>query len=177
MKDKTRLEKAIIHNMVELSPKIRIRDIMKKDIKILHDDDYAQSFLQTISNFSISGVVIVNEKDVPVGIVSEGDLLKKVFLKRKDPKKVRISEIMTPELQTVSPDLTIDKAVMIMDKKRISKLPVMEDKKLVGYITKTDLLERLHDIYSHNRKLLWLGLLNVILMLVIVILVIDFYIK
>ncbi|MFH0874357.1 MAG: CBS domain-containing protein [archaeon] len=159
--------------MIGLSPKITVKEVMTRDIKKLKINDTVFSCLELMAKHSISGIIVVNEKEIPVGIVSEGDIIRKVFLKNRDPKKVDLSEIMTPNLQTVISSLSIDSAALIMNRKKISKLPVIEDRKLVGFVTKTDILQKLHDIYSQNRMMLWLGLFNVVLLIAIVVVIMN----
>ena len=155
----------------KLITEIPVSEIMVKNIKTLKEDDDVQKVVDLMADFSISGVLIDNADDYPVGIVTEGDVLKKVLHKKKDPKKVRIKDIMTKHLFTITPELSIGETAALMKKHNISKLPVVEHNKLVGYVTKSDLLEELNEIYYQNARLKWLPLVFVMLLIVIAILV------
>jgi CBS domain-containing protein len=55
-------------------------------------------------------------------------------------KTIRIKEIMTPNVVTIAPDASVKDAARIMLEKKIGCLPVVEDDKLIGIITETDIL-------------------------------------
>jgi CBS domain-containing protein len=71
--------------------------------------------------------------------VTQRDLLKKVLEKAKDPRKLVVSDIMTRKLVVGSPDMEIHEAARLMFKKKIKKLPIVENGKLVGLITLTNI--------------------------------------
>ena len=89
------------------------------------------------------GSLIVTEAEEIKGIFTERDLISKVLVKELDPKKVTIREVMTPApLVTITPDAEISEAALLMVRKRIRRLPVIEDGKLVGILTAADLYYR-----------------------------------
>jgi acetoin utilization protein AcuB len=82
-----------------------------------------------------------------VGIVSDTDLRKWILREEKineggtvTRRTGLIEEIMTREVITMSPEDTIEDALLILHKKRFGALPVVEGRKLVGVITKADIL-------------------------------------
>ena len=150
-----------------------VEEIMNRDIKKLNGKDTVDLAVKKLAKHGISGVLIVDSKNNPTGIISEGDLIKKVFSKDKDPKNVKLKEIMTKKLKTISPKDSIGKASNIMKKYNISKLPVFQKDKLVGYITKTDLIQTTNKMYLQNRHLLGIIFINVFLLIIIVVLIIQ----
>jgi CBS domain-containing protein len=84
------------------------------------------------------GSVLVGKGDVPIGIVTERDILKLVA-KGLDPKNVKLREIMNTPLITIPSDATIEEASEIMTKRMIRRLPVVEEDKIVGIITTRDI--------------------------------------
>ena len=87
------------------------------------------------------GAIVVMENEKLVGIFSERDYARKIILKDKSSKTTPISEIMTEELITVTPDTNIDDCMVIMTEKHIRHLPVLEGEKLVGVISIGDLVK------------------------------------
>jgi CBS domain-containing protein len=79
--------------------------------------------------------LIVFEKDVPAGIVTDRDLVRKIMVKDKEASKTVVSEIMSSPLITIDPDATVDEAVQIMIEKDIRRLPVRRDSILYGVFT------------------------------------------
>lgn len=86
------------------------------------------------------GCLVAMEDGSPVGIVTERDLLKRVLGESKNPKKIRVQEIMSSPLIVAKPDMDIEKVTRLMFDRKIKKLPIVEDGKLVGLVTFTDLL-------------------------------------
>jgi len=171
------MRKELFKHLDKMATKIPVSDIMVKDIKTLKDENSAKDAVDMMSNLSISGIMIIDKDNKPMGMISEGDLIKKVFHKDKDPKKVKISEIMSKELFTIKPDLSIGECSEIMKNRKISKLPVMDKGKIVGYVTKADLLEELNNIYLQNRRLLWLTVMVTVQFIVIAVLLIGYVTK
>lgn len=86
------------------------------------------------------GCLVAMENGSPVGIVTERDLLKRVLGQSKNPKKIRVQEVMSSPLIVAKPDMDIEKVTRLMFDRKIKKLPIVEDGKLVGLVTFTDLL-------------------------------------
>ena len=157
--------------------KIRISKIMVTDVKTIDQGKTVAKVVELMSNLSIAGMIITDKSNKPVGMVSEGDIIKKVFSKGLDPKKIKIKDIMTKGLVTIPPELSIGQTSVLMRKKNISKLPVVKNTKLVGYVTKSDLLEELNDIYLQNRRLIWLTVMTTIQFIIIAVLLIMYISK
>jgi len=84
--------------------------------------------------------IIVSENEKPLGIVTEKDLIKSIYLGNKPIENTRVSEIMIKRLVTASEDSTIhDCARLMIDNKISSVIILKKDGKLAGIITKTDL--------------------------------------
>lgn len=89
---------------------------------------------------NIGGLVIV-EAGKLVGIFTERDYARKLILKGKSSKDTLISELMTPNPITVSPDNTVEDCMKIMTDKHIRHLPVLDKDQLVGVISIGDLVK------------------------------------
>jgi CBS domain-containing protein len=87
--------------------------------------------------------LVVTEGQNPVGIISESDFVRKLVVKNKVASDVPISEIMSPKFRWVEPTTLIEDAVQKMINNNIRRLLVLENEKLVGVITQTDLAAHL----------------------------------
>ncbi len=85
------------------------------------------------------GAMLVVIDDHPVGIFTERDVLRRVVDAGKDPRSIRVAEVMTTDLITVDPSTTVEQAMALMTKHRCRHLPVMEAGKVVGLISIGDL--------------------------------------
>jgi len=85
------------------------------------------------------GSLIVTDKDAPVGILTERDIIERIILADKDPQETKVSEIMSRDLKTVHAFAPVEQAANIMREHKIKKLPVLLNDKIVGIITVTDI--------------------------------------
>ena len=85
------------------------------------------------------GAVLVQIDDYLVGILSERDYIRKVILDIHAAKQTRVSEVMTHEVVTVSPQDTIPHCIALTKKHHVRHLPVVNEGKAVGMISLRDL--------------------------------------
>tara|TARA_B110000196_G_scaffold200802_1_gene171969 strand:+ start:720 stop:1148 length:429 start_codon:yes stop_codon:yes gene_type:complete len=88
-----------------------------------------------------AGALMVVDGDKTMGIISERDYARKVILEGLSSKDTLVSEIMTSRIIHTSPDRTVDECMSLMTTNRIRHLPVMEDEKLVGFVSIGDLVK------------------------------------
>ncbi|HTN36835.1 MAG TPA: CBS domain-containing protein [Arachidicoccus sp.] len=88
---------------------------------------------------NISALLVMEENDLQ-GIFTERDYARKVILKGKASKTTTIEEVMTKDLLTVTSTQSVEECMTIMTDKHIRHLPVVEEKKVVGFISIGDLV-------------------------------------
>ena len=92
------------------------------------------------------GCLVVVDKGYCIGIVTERDLIERTICLRKEPEKTLVSEIMSSDIKTIYALDKIEKAIEIMEKYKIKKLPVISNDEIVGIITATDISKARPDI-------------------------------
>ena len=90
-------------------------------------------------------VIVMNNQGQPRGIVTEWDVLSKVVAEAKDPRSVKLEELMTKDLITIKPNMGIDELSLFMSTKGIRRVLVVQDEKVLGVITARTVLARLRD--------------------------------
>jgi CBS domain-containing protein len=88
---------------------------------------------------NVAAVLVISEGTL-VGIVSARDYGRKVVLKGKSSRDVRVQQIMTTSLITVTPETTVLEAMALMTRHQIRHLPVLEQGKLDGIVSMADLV-------------------------------------
>lgn len=117
---------------------MRAEDAMVKDVVKVGSSTLVDNAVKVMNKNHI-GCLIIEDNGETRGIVTQRDLLKKVLEKAKDPRKLVVSDIMTKKLVVGNPEMEIHEAARLMFKKKIKKLPIVENGKLVGLITLTNI--------------------------------------
>ena len=89
---------------------------------------------------NVGSLVVMDELDVAVGMVTERDMLNKVLAEAQNPAATLVKEIMTNGVISISPQTPIPTAQKIMTKHSIRHLPIIEDGLLVGMLSTRDIL-------------------------------------
>lgn len=121
---------------------ILLKDIMIRDVVTISPDKTAQEAARLMAEHGI-GSVVVMDSDRVVGIVTERDLVRKVCAKDIPSSRVRIQDIMSTPIITAEPDLPIEAAVQRMFNNRIRRLPVVDNGRLVGIVTISDIAKHM----------------------------------
>jgi CBS domain-containing protein len=90
-------------------------------------------------------IVIVDNKNSPVGIITERDIVRRVVSAGEDPTNITVSEIMSKPIISGDPEMSVYNAALIMTKYKIRRLPIVRDNVLYGIVTTSDLAKRLYD--------------------------------
>ncbi|MDD1766379.1 MAG: CBS domain-containing protein [Candidatus Methanomethyliaceae archaeon] len=118
-----------------------VSEIMSKEVAMIEGTATMLNAAKIMGKQHI-GSLLVKGRDRPAGIVTERDLLTRVIAANKDPKKVKVFDVMSPRLITIKPQVTIREAARTMIKEK-GRLVVMEERDLVGILTASDLIRSL----------------------------------
>jgi len=118
---------------------VQVRDVMSKDVKVVRPDTLVKEVVATMNKFNIGSIIVV-QSDRPVGIITERDILKRIVEPCLAPETLRAREVMSSPVVTIRDTVSIDEAAKIMARKRLKKLLVMEENKLAGILTYTDIV-------------------------------------
>lgn len=112
---------------------------MRKNVFVFSKDASIKDVLDAMIENNIGSVVILDKNEKVIGIVTERDLVTKVLTKGLE-LDIPIKEIMSSPVITIPPNEKVEKAAEIMTENKIKKLPVVENNKLLGIITLTDIV-------------------------------------
>ena len=143
---------------------------VKKIKDIMHDEVYSVNYRATIKEVlelmvdkEISGVLVVDDDNYVVGFISDGDIMK--FIAKQDPRiidmtsfitvwydtesfekklddlmNLNVMELATTKVISVDEDFEIDEVAKILGKKKIKKVPVLRDGRLVGVVSRAHII-------------------------------------
>jgi len=108
------------------------------DIHTVGPDSSVVDAVRDMNHASI-GALIVLEEDRVVGIFTERDVLVRVVAADRDPLTTIVGDVMTRNPVSVSPDMSVQEAMVLVTEKRFRHLPVVRNGRLCGIISSGDL--------------------------------------
>jgi len=145
----------------KVSSMLTVRDVMTRSVVSVRRDAPLKEVAQALIDNGISGVPVVDVDGTVLGVVSEGDLLVKEqgpnaihhrplarFIGESAESRAQLAKLeavtadnaMTTPAVTIAPDRPIHEAAAIMTSRRINRLPVVDDGRLVGIVSRADLV-------------------------------------
>ena len=149
---------------------MRVRDVMSTDVITLAPTATLREAAITLADESVGGCPVVDEQGRMIGMLSEVDILEALKTQHKELRmlmppeitfgisfveiiterealaafkeiqRTTVRDVMTKEVRAVSPDDHVEKAIQVMVEHRIHRIPVLEHGKLVGILTRGDVL-------------------------------------
>lgn len=129
-----------------------VRDIMQKNVITVEHDKTVHDAAILLKNKEISFLVIIKDEK-PIGVISERDIVQKIAAQDLKASSIQIEDIMSKKFRWVTPDTVIEDVVQKMLNNNIRRLIILEDEKLVGVITQTNLAEFLRSKLLINEML------------------------
>ena len=93
---------------------------------------------------------IVMKEDEMIGIFTDRDYVHKIVANKRDPSGLKVGDVMTREVTTVSPDTTIQACVALMSEGKFRHLPVEDAGKVIGMISMTDVMKIMIDFHDQD---------------------------
>jgi CBS domain-containing protein len=142
----------------------RAKDIMVKEVITVTSDQTVDQVIKILMEKNISGLPVVDEENHVIGIVTEGDLIYRskkleipryftildsyIFLDNTNKMEeqirkmvgYRVDDIMTRDVIVVDVDDTVEEVATIMTRKNVNRVPVTENGKLAGIISRRDII-------------------------------------
>lgn len=119
---------------------MRVEEIMTQDPCCCTEDTLVQEVAQMMMENDCGEIPVTDERGHPRGVVTDRDICMRIVAKGKDPMRTRVSECMTTPVTTVTPQMSVEQCCKIMEKKRVRRVPVVnEEGKCCGIISQADL--------------------------------------
>ncbi len=131
-----------------------VRDVMSKDVKTVRPNSTINEVVRKMNKFEI-GSIIVADGEKPIGIITERDILRRVLEVTVASEAMKAKEIMSSPVLTIDSQATTEEAATLMNSKRIKKIPVLEDGKLIGIVTSTDIVRNEPRLVEALSKMMW----------------------
>lgn len=143
---------------------MKAADVMTRSVVSIDADETIDRAIELMLDRHLSGLPVTDKGGRLVGIVTEGDFLRRAELgtARRRPRWIeffvgpgrladeyvrtharRVAEVMTPEVETIAEDTSLDEIVSLMQQWHVKRLPVLRDGALVGIVSRADLMRAL----------------------------------
>ena len=110
------------------------------DVWAVHPDDTVLDAIKMLAEKDIGALIVIKD-DKPVGIFTERDYARNVYLKGKSSLDTAVRDVMVAPVICVKSDQTVDKCMALMTAKRFRHLPIMDGDELVGMVSIGDLVK------------------------------------
>jgi len=116
-----------------------VKDIMAVNVVTMPPDASVLEVAKSMADMDIGSVIIV-DRDRPVGIITEADIVRRVISEEKDVNKTTAADIMSSPIIHVEPGTGLTDAMRVMAKSNIRRVAVLKNNSLAGIITSRDIL-------------------------------------
>ncbi|NLT23184.1 MAG: CBS domain-containing protein [Syntrophorhabdus sp.] len=117
---------------------MKVVELMNKDVVTCHPTEKLNIILNKLELFNIAGMPVV-DKGRLVGIVCQSDILR--GLKKGTMAELAVSDVMTTDVVTVPPTESAVLVAKIMVEKHINRVPIIDNDKVVGIVTRGDIIK------------------------------------
>lgn len=121
----------------------RVSNYMKEDVLILHEQIHIAIAGQIMHRREADNIIVTNDNEEPVGIVTDEDILHKIGEFHVDPRITTIKDIMSSPLISIEPDATLKEAISKMRDFKVRKLVVISKNKVQGIILQGSIADAL----------------------------------
>ena len=105
--------------------------------------------LQLMAEKNIGAILVMNNDDL-VGILSERDYARSVIRQEKSAHEMRVEELMSSEVVSITPEKSIEACMELMTKQRIRHVPVLDEGQVIGVISIGDVVKTIISKQQHT---------------------------
>lgn len=125
------------------SAPILVQDYMTENLITFRKDQYVVEVMEVLVNNKISGAPVVNERNELEGVISDGDCMKQISESRYYNMPIgdmKIEQYMETDVTTIDKNMNIFDCASLFYKHDCRRFPILEDGKLIGQISRKDIL-------------------------------------
>ncbi|MBI1973156.1 CBS domain-containing protein [Candidatus Woesearchaeota archaeon] len=124
---------------------MKVKELMTKNVLTCAAEDPVFNVVKKMVDQDVGLLVVVedNLSKRPIGVLSDRDILDRVFLKKGDPLKTTAADVATKKIISIGPTATMAEASAMMKKNKVKRLAVLDEMgNLVGIISQTDFMKQ-----------------------------------
>ena len=117
---------------------LKAEDVMAREVVTVDEDVSVKQAAEIMAQQGISSVIVTSGGKA-TGILTERDILRRIVVEDRNSKKTKLKDIMSSPLIIIEPSVDLEQASRLMFDKKIKNLPVIENNRLVGLVSLTDI--------------------------------------
>lgn len=117
---------------------MKVKDIMTKSVAYINPDSTVTEAARLMQKHNVGSIPVCDQSGV-VGMVTDRDIVVRNVAHGTDPQTTPVKNVMTSQVTTVAPDMDLNQVSDIMSKNQIRRIPVVENKMLVGIVALGDI--------------------------------------
>lgn len=125
-----------------------IEEVMSKNVITKNNESNLREIAEQMLHHRIGSIIVTDKDDIPVGIVTETDLIHAGYVADTNFSNIPTKRVMSEPLVTITKGQTLRRATELMNEKEIKRLPVLEQNKLIGIVTAHDIIASFSDLKS-----------------------------
>jgi CBS domain-containing protein len=119
------------------------RELMTRNVSTARRDSFLRDVARIMRDEDCGIVPVVDEHDRLVGLITDRDIVLRAFTGQQDPDSMKAEDVMTEEVEAVTPEESIHGIISLMGRRQVRRVPVVErDDRLVGIIAMADIATR-----------------------------------
>jgi CBS domain-containing protein len=128
--------------MYKTNRALLVHEIMSFPVISVRESDSVKKAAAKMSRHDIAAVVVVDKDNKPVGMITQGDIVRRVLARTSRSLATKASSIMSKPVVSVVHGARIEDAARLMARKKLKRLCVVDqNKKLVGIVTDNDIMK------------------------------------
>ncbi len=137
---------------------IVVREIMSSPVVTGSLKEGVKDIAKKMKQHDVDSIVIVNQANEPVGIITEGDMVRRLLARTRNLLFFKAKDIISKPVLSVRGDMSMDDAAQTMMSKRVKKLCVVDEQgKLIGLVTQFDIIKNSTALIGVLREMVQAG--------------------
>jgi len=124
----------------------KVSDIMTRAVVVVKPDMRLTEAIKVMLKNNVSAVPVVDAQQDLIGIITEYDIMNFAF--SGHAAETTVSEVMIRDVVTFTPDTDVETLVNFCAKRRMHRVPIVEGQKVVGMVSRRDILREIDRLYS-----------------------------
>jgi CBS domain-containing protein len=114
---------------------MRVNEIMTTNVVTVGDTSRVEDAARLLAHHRISGLPVVDQSGVLIGVVTEHDLIAK--------RGQTVADIMSRSVISVSPETEVEEVAVLLANRHVRRVPVLDGSQLVGIVSRSDLVQEI----------------------------------